>query len=97
MQAYTAPCALFAQEDLENGEDVAECPSCSLIVKVIYDPVSLLHCYVHNTGRMFQHIIKIIIIGRFYPQSCQAVHYCMPESHSKLMYFTNDDNDENTL
>jgi len=28
------------QEDLENGEDVAECPSCSLIVKVIYDPVS---------------------------------------------------------
>lgn len=30
------------QEDLENGETVAECPSCSLIVKVIYDPVSSL-------------------------------------------------------
>ena len=28
---------LFVQEDLENGEDVARCPSCSLIVKVIYD------------------------------------------------------------
>ncbi|XP_076343741.1 diphthamide biosynthesis protein 3-like isoform X2 [Tachypleus tridentatus] len=26
------------QEDLENGEEVATCPSCSLIVKVIYDP-----------------------------------------------------------
>ncbi|KTF72866.1 hypothetical protein cypCar_00037000 [Cyprinus carpio] len=25
------------QEDLENGEEVATCPSCSLIVKVIYD------------------------------------------------------------
>uniref|UniRef100_A0A4W3K9F0 DPH-type MB domain-containing protein n=1 Tax=Callorhinchus milii TaxID=7868 RepID=A0A4W3K9F0_CALMI len=25
------------QEDLENGEDVATCPSCSLIVRVIYD------------------------------------------------------------
>ncbi|XP_010178934.1 PREDICTED: DPH3 homolog [Mesitornis unicolor] len=24
-------------EDLENGEDVATCPSCSLIVRVIYD------------------------------------------------------------
>uniref|UniRef100_A0A2K6TAR1 DPH-type MB domain-containing protein n=1 Tax=Saimiri boliviensis boliviensis TaxID=39432 RepID=A0A2K6TAR1_SAIBB len=24
-------------EDLENGEDVATCPSCSLIIKVIYD------------------------------------------------------------
>uniref|UniRef100_A0A3Q4HG76 DPH-type MB domain-containing protein n=1 Tax=Neolamprologus brichardi TaxID=32507 RepID=A0A3Q4HG76_NEOBR len=25
------------KEDLENGEEVATCPSCSLIVKVIYD------------------------------------------------------------
>ncbi|NXG69382.1 DPH3 protein, partial [Baryphthengus martii] len=25
------------QEDLENGEDVATCPSCSLILRVIYD------------------------------------------------------------
>ena len=29
----------IVQEDLENGEDIAECPSCSLIVKVIYDHV----------------------------------------------------------
>ena len=28
------------QEELENGEEVAKCPSCSLIIKVIYDPVS---------------------------------------------------------
>lgn len=28
------------QEDLENGEEVATCPSCSLIVKVIYDKAS---------------------------------------------------------
>lgn len=35
-------CAVFifhSQEDLENGEEIAECPSCSLIVKVIYDSV----------------------------------------------------------
>ncbi|XP_068719179.1 diphthamide biosynthesis protein 3-like isoform X1 [Montipora capricornis] len=25
------------QEELENGEDVAHCPSCSLIIRVIYD------------------------------------------------------------
>lgn len=32
----------FSQEDLENGEEVATCPSCSLIIKVIYDKVSYL-------------------------------------------------------
>jgi len=26
------------QEDLENGEDVAHCPSCSLVIRVIYNP-----------------------------------------------------------
>ena len=29
-----------SQEALESGEEIAECPSCSLIVRVIYDPVS---------------------------------------------------------
>ena len=29
----------YFQEDLENGEEVATCPSCSLIVRVIYDKV----------------------------------------------------------
>lgn len=28
------------QEELIAGEETATCPSCSLIVKVIYDPVS---------------------------------------------------------
>uniref|UniRef100_A0A7M4FR42 DPH-type MB domain-containing protein n=1 Tax=Crocodylus porosus TaxID=8502 RepID=A0A7M4FR42_CROPO len=35
-----APCPKgkkSAGEDLENGEDVATCPSCSLLVRVIYD------------------------------------------------------------
>ena len=26
------------QDDLRDGEDVARCPSCSLIIRVIYDP-----------------------------------------------------------
>lgn len=37
---YPCPCGdqfQITREDLENGEDVAECPSCSLIIKVIYD------------------------------------------------------------
>lgn len=36
--ALTALLGLL-QEDLENGEDVATCPSCSLILRVIYDQV----------------------------------------------------------
>ena len=30
------------QEELSSGEDVAKCPSCSLMIKVIYDIVSSL-------------------------------------------------------
>jgi diphthamide biosynthesis protein 3 len=38
---YPCPCGdrfVITKEDLEAGEEIAECPSCSLIVKVIYDP-----------------------------------------------------------
>jgi hypothetical protein len=28
------------QEELASGEDIAKCPSCSLLIKVIYDIVS---------------------------------------------------------
>ncbi|XP_028926670.1 DPH3 homolog [Ornithorhynchus anatinus] len=38
--SYPCPCGdnfLISKEDLENGEDVATCPSCSLLLKVIYD------------------------------------------------------------
>ncbi|CAB52163.1 Diphthamide biosynthesis protein Dph3 [Schizosaccharomyces pombe] len=39
---YTFPCPCgdrfeISLEDLQLGEDVARCPSCSLIVRVIYD------------------------------------------------------------
>lgn len=37
---YPCPCGdqfQITKEELENGEDVAHCPSCSLIVRVIYD------------------------------------------------------------
>lgn len=37
---YPCPCGdrfEITKEDLENGEDVATCPSCSLMLKVIYD------------------------------------------------------------
>lgn len=37
---YPCPCGdkfEITLEDLECGEEVARCPSCSLIIKVIYD------------------------------------------------------------
>lgn len=40
---YPCPCGdrfQITKEELATGEDTATCPSCSLIVKVIYDPVS---------------------------------------------------------
>ncbi|KFM25306.1 Diphthamide biosynthesis protein 3 [Auxenochlorella protothecoides] len=43
LQAFTyeCPCGdLFqiSMEELEAGEEIAHCPSCSLYVRVIYDP-----------------------------------------------------------
>lgn len=40
---YTYPCPcgdkfFITIEDLENGEEIAGCPSCTLKIKVIYDP-----------------------------------------------------------
>lgn len=37
---YPCPCGdrfVITKEELEGGEEVATCPSCSLIIKVIYD------------------------------------------------------------
>ena len=46
LKAYTyqCPCGDFFQitlEELRAGEDVAHCPSCSLVLLVIYDPDDL--------------------------------------------------------
>ncbi|XP_019893271.1 diphthamide biosynthesis protein 3 [Musca domestica] len=38
---YPCPCGdrfQITKEELMEGEEVATCPSCSLIIKVIYDP-----------------------------------------------------------
>jgi len=37
---YPCPCGdrfQISREELEQGEDVAKCPSCSLLIKLIYD------------------------------------------------------------
>jgi len=42
---YPCPCGdrfAITKEELECGEEVATCPSCSLIVRVIYDPEDFL-------------------------------------------------------
>jgi hypothetical protein len=31
---------VLPQEELKSGEEIARCPSCSLYITVIYDPVS---------------------------------------------------------
>jgi len=43
-QLYTYPCPCgdrfqISKEELAQGEDIARCPSCSLIIRVIYNPV----------------------------------------------------------
>jgi diphthamide biosynthesis protein 3 len=47
LQIYHYPCPCgdrfeIAIDDLRDGEEVAVCPSCSLMIKVIFESVSLL-------------------------------------------------------
>ena len=45
---YPCPCGdrfQITREELVSGEETATCPSCSLIVKVIYSPVSIVDRY----------------------------------------------------
>ncbi|KAI9276176.1 hypothetical protein BY458DRAFT_506589 [Sporodiniella umbellata] len=42
-EIYTYPCPCgdkfeISVDDLRSGDDVARCPSCSLIIRIIYDP-----------------------------------------------------------
>eukprot|EP00049_Salpingoeca_infusionum_P018627 m.358042 g.358042 ORF g.358042 m.358042 type:complete len:86 (-) comp18021_c0_seq1:2284-2541(-) len=42
-ETYTYPCPCgdkfeITREELIDGEDIARCPGCSLLVRVIYDP-----------------------------------------------------------
>lgn len=44
---YPCPCGdqfQITKEQLEDGEEVAQCPSCSLIIKVIYDKEDFMVC-----------------------------------------------------
>ncbi|XP_071949907.1 diphthamide biosynthesis protein 3-like [Antedon mediterranea] len=54
-ELYHFPCPCgdrfeIYKEDLMNGEDVATCPSCSLIIKVIYDVDDFLEGEVVETS-----------------------------------------------
>ncbi|VDO00774.1 unnamed protein product [Rodentolepis nana] len=45
MYYYPCPCGdrfEISKEELQMGEDIAKCPSCSLIIRVIYDPEDFL-------------------------------------------------------
>ncbi|KAH8295417.1 hypothetical protein KR018_010964 [Drosophila ironensis] len=67
MYYYPCPCGdrfQISKEELIEGEEVATCPSCSLIVKVIYDPVghpyALCHSFqqLKNFSLPFQEMFK---------------------------------------
>jgi hypothetical protein len=54
---YECPCGdkfEISLDDLLNGDDIAHCPSCSLILKVIYDIESLEEKYLidNDTGAL---------------------------------------------
>ena len=52
---YPCPCGdrfEISRKQLANCEDIATCPSCSLIIRVIYDPVRSLikRCYTYDSN-----------------------------------------------
>ncbi|XP_039941878.1 diphthamide biosynthesis protein 3 isoform X1 [Hirundo rustica] len=73
--SYPCPCGdlfLITREDLENGEDVATCPSCSLILRVIYDKIPPV---VTHTA----HGVQIMCSGRLCGKSIWLKHPGKPQ------------------
>ena len=64
---YPCPCGdrfEISKTQLANYEDIATCPSCSLIIRVIYDPVSLFISTLSRsslTARSISWITKTIL------------------------------------
>ncbi|MEJ1276646.1 diphthamine biosynthesis 3 [Cricetulus griseus] len=61
---YPCPCGdnfSITKEDLENGEDVATCPSCSLIIKVIYDKAESLEMLQREHEQVMSDLQKLPI------------------------------------
>ena len=57
LQIYHYPCPCgdrfeIGLADLRDGEDVGVCPSCSLMIKVIYDMVRLFWGMIHKTQQL---------------------------------------------
>ena len=54
---YPCPCGdkfRITVEELRSGEEVARCPSCTLIIRVIYDQVILLiHNHINNNHLLY--------------------------------------------
>ncbi|KNC98913.1 uncharacterized protein SPPG_05877 [Spizellomyces punctatus DAOM BR117] len=49
---YPCPCGdkfQITEDELQDGEEIARCPSCSLIIRVIYDPEDFLEGGIGDT------------------------------------------------
>lgn len=67
MQIYHYPCPCgdrfeIAIDDLRDGEEIAVCPSCSLMIRVIFDEVCPFFLVLDCAG--LQGILTSWIIGR---------------------------------
>lgn len=53
---YACPCGdifMISLEELKRGEEIANCPSCTLFVQVIYNQVSFLGFKVHLMAQCY--------------------------------------------
>jgi len=70
---YPCPCGdrfEISKAQLANYEDIATCPSCSLIIRVIYDPVSL---FIFTLPRSSLTARPTSLITRTIPRTTKAV------------------------
>jgi diphthamide biosynthesis protein 3 len=57
---YPCPCGdrfEISRRQLAACEDIATCPSCSLIIRVVYDPVRLSHTNFASSSALSSHLI----------------------------------------
>lgn len=70
---YPCPCGdrfEISKAQLANYEDIATCPSCSLIIRVIYDPVGL---YIYSLPRpSLTALCPVSLITKIIPRTIKA-------------------------
>jgi diphthamide biosynthesis protein 3 len=83
LEIYHHPCPCgdrfeISVADMRDGEDIARCPSCSLMIRIIFDPVSVFYLRVNHSRENETDNT----CSRTYPQRRRSKQRALPSPHN---------------